>query len=221
MRQLAEELKQNYAANTQIVVADLTHDEDVAAVEAVIASAESLETVVNCAGSGALGKIDEVSATDLDAMLKLNVIALTRLTQAAVKNFKAHQTKGTLINIASFVISLNGGGLAAYCGSKAHVLHFSRGLQEELAADGIKVQAVLAGLMSSEFFGGEEIPFPAHLVTTPDKVVDASLQDLADGVYISIPSLHDEAKWPQYEAARLELMAALTQNGSPAARYGL
>ena len=85
-------------------------------------------------------------------MIALNVAALTRLTYAVAPQF-VERDKGTIVNIASIVAMtpevLNG----VYGGSKAFVLAFSQTLHHELAAKGVRVQAVLPGATRYRLLG--------------------------------------------------------------------
>ena len=93
----------------------------------------------------------------MDAMIRLNVVALTRLTYGAAPGFVA-RGGGTIVNIASSVAispeALNG----VYGGSKAFVLAFSQSLNHELAGKRVRVQAVLPGATATEFWDIAGLP---------------------------------------------------------------
>lgn len=91
----------------------------------------SITGLLNNAGSGAASSLLDSDPDQIEKMILLNVVALTRLTQAAAPAFVARGS-GTIINIASIVALaphlLNG----SYSGSKAYVLNFTQSLQQEL-----------------------------------------------------------------------------------------
>jgi short-subunit dehydrogenase len=158
----------------------------------------------------------------MDAMILLNVLALTRLAKAAAGSFVA-QGRGTIINIASIVALapkvLNG----VYGGTKAFVLAFSESLGHELSDKGVTVQAVLPGAIATEFWDIAGLPvnnLPETMVMTTENLVDAALAGLAQGETVTIPSLPDSADWDAYERARLALGPNLSHR-EPALRYGL
>ncbi len=153
-------------------------------------------------------------------MIALNVTALTRLTYAAVPEFVA-RGGGTIINIASvFGIApeiFNG----VYGGTKAFVLALSLSLHKELTGKNVRVQAVLPGVTSTNFWATAEQPIeqlPSQIVMRADDMVDAAFAGLDQGELVTIPSLPDAADWQAYEAARQKLMPNLSLN-VPAARY--
>ncbi|NWD53119.1 SDR family NAD(P)-dependent oxidoreductase, partial [Pseudomonas gingeri] len=80
----------------------------------------------------------------MDAMIGLNITALTRLTYAVAPAFVARGS-GTIINIASVVgiavEMLNG----VYSASKSYVLSFGHALQRDLGDKGVRIQSVLPG----------------------------------------------------------------------------
>jgi len=65
-----------------------------------------------------------------------------------------------LINIASVIALGPAKGAAAYSGSKAYVVNFSRSLEMEYAGSGIAVQTILPGPVHSEFFEQSGITQP-------------------------------------------------------------
>src|SRR5262249_10933637 len=130
--------------SVETVAADLNDRTDLARIEAILRGNPRITLLVNNAGAGATAPLLDADVDKMDAMIRLNVGALTRLTYAAVPGFVA-RGGGTVINIASIVAitpeALNG----VYGGSKAFVLALSQSLQHELAGKGVRVQAVLPG----------------------------------------------------------------------------
>jgi short-subunit dehydrogenase len=158
----------------------------------------------------------------MENMIRLNVFALTRLTYAAVPGFVA-RGGGTIINISSIVAispeMLNG----VYGGSKAFVLAFSLSLHHELAAKGVRVQAVLPGATATEFWNLAGKPvhrLPAAIVMSADDMVDAALAGFDKGEIVTIPSLADNADWERYETARRSMFGKLS-SAVPAPRYNV
>ena len=204
----------------EIVVADLTKPADLARIETVLKTDSSITLLLNNAGvGGAPGNLN-ADVDKMEAMIDLNVTALTRLTYAVAPGFVA-RGKGTLINIASIVAIhpevLNG----VYGGTKAFVLAFSQSLHHELASKGVRVQAVLPGATATEFWDVAGLPvsnLPPEIVMTTENMVDAALAGLAQGEFVTIPALPNQGDWNAYEAARQTLIPNLSRT-EPAARY--
>jgi uncharacterized protein len=216
---LAERLNAEHGGDVQTVIADLANETDLARIEALIASTPNLGGIVNAAGLGALGLASSVDPEAVDTLIRVNVLALTRLSLAAARRFgtAAH---GTIVNIGSILTLMPVAGAGAYSGSKAYVLNFTRALHAELAPAGVIVQAVMPGPVRTEFFGNAPAPFPDALFMTPETLVDTALHALDQGETVCFPTLHDPDVWQAFEGARGQLVKAVTQNGQPAARYG-
>jgi short-subunit dehydrogenase len=219
---LAERLQRETGRKVEVIQADLTAPADLRRVEARLRSDVGINTLVNNAGLGATATMLESDVDKLEAMIQLNVIALTRLTHAAVPGFVA-RGHGNLINIASVVAlapaMLNG----SYSGSKAFVVNLSQSLHHELAAKGVRVQAVLPGAISTEFWDIAGVPvahLPQEIVMTADDLVDAALAGFDAGELITIPSLPDIADWQRMDAARETLVPNLSRV-KPAKRYAV
>ncbi|KAI3595678.1 Short-chain dehydrogenase [Cupriavidus necator H850] len=219
---LARRITDDTGRSVEIVTADLGQAADVRRIEEILRTDASITTLVNNAGFGGAAPLLESDVDTMQAMIELNVTALTRLTYAAAPAFVA-RGEGTIINIASVVAVapeiLNG----VYGGSKAFVLAFSQSLQHELAGKGVRIQAVLPGATRTEFWdtAGQPVEnLPQSIVMSGDDLVDAALAGLDQGEVMTVPSLPDVADWNTFEAARAALGPNLSRD-QPAARYGV
>jgi short-subunit dehydrogenase len=215
---LAERLRKTHGRNIEVFPADLGNAGDLARVEGLIRTRQDIEILVNNAGLGALGPSASVDAKAVDTLVKVNVLALTHLSLAAVPAF-AQRNRGTIINLGSIIAIIPSPGGASYSASKAYVLNFSRSMQLEFAKTNVKVQVVMPGPVRSEFFGEQKPPFPDQLFMSAETLVDSALSALDQGELVCFPTLHDEAAWEAFDGARGALAKAITQDGKPAARY--
>lgn len=220
--QLAERLTSATGRSIEVVTADLADAADLRRVEQILRTDASITLLVNNAGVGAAAPLLDSNVDHMQAMIELNVTALTRLTYAIAPQFVARGT-GTIVNIASIVAvapeALNG----VYGGSKAFVLAFSQSLHHELAAKGVRVQAVLPGATRTEFWdiAGQPVEnLPQSIVMSADDLVDAALAGLDQGELATVPSLPDLAQWNAFESARTALAPNLSHS-KPAMRYGV
>jgi short-subunit dehydrogenase len=108
------------------------------------------EVVVNNAGVGLYGPVLELDAHRVEAMLHLNVLALTRIA-ITLGRFMADRGSGTIINVSSTASFQPDPWLAAYGASKAYVTSFSLALAQELGPRGVRVLTLCPGLTRTEF----------------------------------------------------------------------
>jgi short-subunit dehydrogenase len=217
---LSAKVSKTYGTKVEVIDADLTKEVDLTRVEKVLATDPAVRILVNNAGNATLAPIAQTSAEDAASMIALNVTALTRLTQAVLPAFLSRNA-GVIINVAS-VLSLHSLPISSiYSGTKGYVLNFSRGLQEELADTGVKLQVVLLASTATEIWDLSGVPLAAlnqDTVMTAENLVDAALAGFDKGEAITLPSVADASLWDKYDAARSTLFAA-TQTGQPAPRY--
>jgi short-subunit dehydrogenase len=204
----------------QTLKADLNEPVDLAEVEARLRFDETISMLVNNAGVAAVTPLIHSDVDQLEAMVRLNVIAATRLAAAAASAFAARKG-GVIVNIASIVAlapeMLNG----VYGASKAYLLALTQSMQHELSPLGVRVQVVLPGATATELWdraGHSVDKLPAEIVMSTDEMVDAALAGLDLGETVTIPSLPDAAQWEALEAARKALGPNLSRR-KPAARY--
>ncbi|GKT01724.1 SDR family oxidoreductase [Acidovorax sp. SUPP3434] len=222
LQALSARIAEAHGVKAEPVVADLGKAEDLARIEALLSTNERLHILVNNAGIARLGPVAQWSADDAVSQIDLNITALTRLTQAVLPPFIARK-QGVIINIAS-VLGIHALPVSAvYSGTKAFVLQYSRGLQQELADTGVQVQLVLPASTATEIWDLSGVPLAAlnqDTVMTTEHLVDAALAGLDQGETVTWPSVADTGLWDRYESARAELFAG-SQMGTPAPRYSV
>jgi NAD(P)-dependent dehydrogenase (short-subunit alcohol dehydrogenase family) len=126
-------------ARTTVLACDLRDDE---AMAAAVSTAGSVDLLVNAAGINVPAPLEELTAADLDAMLALNVRALIRVSQAVVAGMRAAARGGAVISVSSQMGHVGAARRSAYCATKHAVEGFTKALALEVAADGIRVNAV-------------------------------------------------------------------------------
>ncbi len=140
------------------IAVDLTDADAVDRIETRLA-AEGLvvDTLVNNAGVPVYGPFVETDWTDEQSMLRLNIEALTALTDRFLPGMVA-RGHGRVLNMASLAALLPVPTAAAYGASKAYVLSFSLALAEELTDTGVTVTALCPGETQTSFLtrGGME-----------------------------------------------------------------
>ena len=222
---LAQQLHAEHQVTVEPLSADLTNPDDLHMVERRIAGDGALEMLVNNAGFGGYMPFVTLAADRAEELIRLHVLALTRLTRAALPGMLA-RGKGAIVNVSSrlsFSASLSSPPLpkrAVYAASKAYINTFTEILSDELKGTGVRVQALCPGLVRTEFHeivGADLSRLPPDAFMSPADLVHASLAGLRLGEVICVPALDDPELIAQSAAARSRLM----QNnvGSLASRY--
>jgi uncharacterized protein len=220
LKALAGRLTSETGRSVKPLIADLGDKAALAKVETVLRDDANITMLVNNAGTASLAPLLNSDIDEMEAMIALNVTALTRLTYAAAPAFVA-RGKGTIINIGSVVgivpERLNG----VYGAGKAYVLALTQSLQHELADKGVRVQAVLPAATATDIWekgGFHHSKLPAGTVMSTEDMVDAALAGLGQGEAVTIPPLQDAEDWTRFDAAR-RAFAPKFGNSAPAPRY--
>ncbi|HEU5477482.1 MAG TPA: SDR family oxidoreductase [Gaiellaceae bacterium] len=106
-----------------------------------------LDVLVNSAGVGILGRVEELPAKSLDLQLDVNLRGLFLVTQAAIPLLR--DSHGWIVNLASIAGTLPTPSLATYGATKAAVIALTRTLNEELDADGVRAIALCPGFVDT------------------------------------------------------------------------
>lgn len=217
---LAKRLTQDTGRVVEVVGADLTRKERLLEIEAILHSDPGIAMLVNNAGFASSTPFVEATGDDLEKMIALNIVALTRLSNAAAKGFVARQA-GTIINIGSGVVVMPEMANEVYGGSKAFILNFTRNIAVQLAQHGVHVQVVLPGAVLTEAWersGTDPGLVPAGVMMSAGDLVDAALAGLDQKEVITFPSMDDTSSWVAMEEARVGMMDKVFRS-PPATRY--
>ncbi|MDQ3699285.1 MAG: SDR family NAD(P)-dependent oxidoreductase, partial [Chloroflexota bacterium] len=181
-----------------------------------------LALLVNNAGFTHATRFARLEPDAIEAMIRVHVVALVRLTRAALPGMLARGA-GAVINVSSMLgfwpVPL-GAGLT-YAATKAFVTAFSRGLDREVARRGVRVQTLCPGWTRTELLerAGRPWDIPEAATMTPEAVVEASLAGLRLGEAVCLPSVHDPALLDHLDALAADLLAAAGSTGTTAPRY--
>ncbi len=154
------------------VQADVSKEDQVERLfETVDRDLGTLTALVNNAGlTGPASRLDAVEAATLERVLDINILAVMLCARAAVKRMSSkHGGKGGgIINISSVAASLGvGGDYVWYAATKGAIDSFTIGLANEVAREGIRVNAVAPGMVATDIHIGANDPGrPARVAPT-------------------------------------------------------
>jgi len=202
--------------NLRHVACDLSKPADVESAVSAIGDFLAREApagrilLVNNSRFGVYGLFPEPGIAQQLEMVDVNVRAVLHLTGALMPAMKARG--GVIVTVASTAAFQPTAYLDTYGATKAFVLHWSLGLNEELRGTGVSTLAVCPGPTSTEFFrraGLAEGSVPDALGETSEQVVMASLRAIAAGKAMVVSGWKNKlqaavvTKLPKPLAARL------------------
>jgi len=133
---------------------------DEAACERIVAKHRerfaSLEVLVNAAGIGVGSRVEDLATKHVDVQLEVNLRGLMLVTRAAVPMLKA--SRGLIVNMSSLAGAIPSPGLSVYGATKAAVISFTRSLNAELEADGVRATALCPGFVDTPMAAWSGIP---------------------------------------------------------------
>jgi NAD(P)-dependent dehydrogenase (short-subunit alcohol dehydrogenase family) len=139
------------------VAADVSNEEDCdRLVEAHIERHGGLDVLVNSAGIGIGGNVETLSTKHIDLQLDVNIRGLVLVTRAAIPHLR--KSRGLVVNLASIAGTMATPGLSIYGASKAAVISFTRSLNDELDADGVRATALCPGFVDTDMAAWSGIP---------------------------------------------------------------
>jgi len=206
---LAIHLRQQYPVAVDVLQADLTQPGDLEVVEARLRDDSSIGILINNAGIAQSGGFLEQTAQSLTTIIALNTVALTRLASAIAPRL-VQAGEGAIVNIGSVVGLAPEFGQSVYAATKAFVQLLSQGLSHELSPKGVYVQAVLPAATRTEIWerAGIDINILPEVMEVGE-LVDAALNGFDRRELITIPPLHDAARWDALQGARQALLGDL------------
>lgn len=146
-----------------------------------------ITALVNNAGiTGGFAGVDSVSAETIERVLAVNVTGTILCAREAVKRMSTRHggSGGAIVNISSMAAKLGGTGeWVHYAASKGAIDTYTIGLAREVAADGIRVNAVRPGLIESDIHADAGDPDrPVRMAPNIPMRRSGSAEEVAEGV---------------------------------------
>lgn len=130
---------------------DVTDETQIAtAVQEAIAKFGRIDVLINNAGFGMVGAVEEASAAEVKKIYETNVFGVLNVTRAVLP-FMRKQRAGHLINISSLGGYRASAGFGVYCSTKFAIEGLAEALHNELAPLGIHVTVVEPGYFRTDF----------------------------------------------------------------------
>jgi NAD(P)-dependent dehydrogenase (short-subunit alcohol dehydrogenase family) len=152
---------------------NLTNEDSVQeAVELTVKTFGKIDVVVNNAGYGLLGGIEELTDREARDNFEVNVFGSLNVIRKALPYLRA-QKSGHILNVSSiggFTGAFAGGGI--YCATKFAVNGFSETLSAEVAPFGIKVTIVQPGYFRTNFLSAGSLAVPQNQIADYQNVRD-------------------------------------------------
>ena len=150
--QLAD-LKNIHGENLHVVALDVTSEEQArSAVDAAIASFGTLDVLVNNAGYGNVGPVEDTPLAEFRAQIETNLFGVIIMTKAVLPYFRERGT-GRIVQVTSIGGRIGPVGRAPYAAAKFGVEGFSETLAKEVAPLGVKVTILEPGGFRTDFAG--------------------------------------------------------------------
>lgn len=206
MERLATRLRDAFGVTIDILPADLTKADELAAVEARLRDDRRIGVLVNNAGAAIGGSFIEQATDDVARLVALNTTAPLRLASAVAPRF-AEAGEGAIINIGSVVGLAPEFGMTVYGATKAFIQFLSQSLALELSPKGVYVQAVLPAATMTEIWerAGTDVDTLPTMMDV-NHLVDAALVGFDRRESVTIPPLHDATQWDAMQSARQAML---------------
>lgn len=151
LESICRELKVRFDVSAHYLACDLSQPNAYRLIlEWVAQNSFSVNILINNAGYGIWKKVEDSSIEEIQNMLNLNIVTLVSLCRALVPELKRH-SQSYIMNVASTAAYQAVPTLAAYSGSKAFVILFTRSLRIELKNSPISVSCLSPGATSTGF----------------------------------------------------------------------
>ena len=178
----------DYPGEAEVIPADLADADQLRTIEERLEVGD-IDLLVNNAGFGLNGMFSDHERDDESGMIRVNVLALHRLSHAAAVTMRSNG-HGSILNVASVAAFTATARSSTYSATKAFVVSFTDALASELKDTGVTATSLCPGLTRTEFHerGDYEMNnFPDFAWQSAKEVALAGLDAAAAGERRHIP----------------------------------
>lgn len=160
-------------ANLLAVALDVTDEaQAITAAKVAVERFGRIDVLLNNAGFGLLGAVEEATASEVEAIYRTNVFGLLSVTRAVLP-YMRRQRSGRILNLSSIGGYRAGPGFGVYSSAKFAVEGLTESLSAELAPLGIHVTAVEPGYFRTDFLDAASLSVSDGIIADYDETAGA------------------------------------------------
>ncbi|MCI9303707.1 MAG: SDR family oxidoreductase [Clostridium sp.] len=179
----------------KILALDLKNSEDIQDLFNYIeANKLNINILINNAGIGTFGDFNNIEWKSEEALIDINIKALTKLTKYFLPKV-VKEKEGGILNVASTAAFCSGPRMATYYASKAYVLNLTEAIYEEYKAAGIKISCLCPGPVKTSFqdkAGIKKSKSAKKYLMDAEEVAKICYKDFYKGKVIIIPGFKNK-----------------------------
>jgi NAD(P)-dependent dehydrogenase (short-subunit alcohol dehydrogenase family) len=192
----------------EVLELDVDKDETVqAAINKIVKEKNRIDVLVNNAGYGLFGCLEDLSMNDLKAQFETNFFGVVRTSQAVIPIMRK-QKSGTIVNVSSVAGRIGFPVSPAYISSKFALEGLSESMRYELSPFGINTIIIEPGVIKTNFMSS----------TRKSTKQDSVYKDITNKVIMGISMMAEMGSHPQ-EVAKTIIKAIKSENPLP--RYAV
>jgi len=223
IQKLADDLIAQHGVKVNVIIAELSDDNDFKKVVDAIRATEDIEMLINNAGySGYTQHFVETDMAEHEKMVKVHQIVPMRLISIVAPAMIKHGS-GAIINVCSLIAFLPLPSWSVYAGTKAFLKCYSECIYQEFRDKGIRVQALCPGFTRTDFaknyYSKERYEQTEskvkRMIMSPEKVVDYSLKSLKKDKFICIPGISNKAMCKLFLSLPMGIYCGLVKRMTP------
>ena len=184
-----------YNIDIKILALDLESSEDIQSLFNYIEINKlAVNILINNAGIGTFGDFNDIEWSKEEALIDINIKALTQLTKYFLPKIIDYKNGGVL-NVASTAAFCSGPRMAAYYASKAYVLNLTEAIYEEYKGNGINISCLCPGPVKTSFQGKAGIKkseSAKKYLMDAEEVAKICYKDFNRGRLIIIPGMKNK-----------------------------
>ncbi len=185
-----------------------------AAVSQTVRQFGALDVMVCNAGIIAVTPVIEMSLTEWQRVMQVNVDTVFLGSRAAARQMIAQGKGGCIINASSGAGRRGVPNLSHYCASKAAIIMLTQSLAIELAAHGIRANCYVPGHIETPFWGGIAEGFAKRTGQTPEAVIEGFRRTVPMGRFGTADDVAATVSWLASDDAAYVSGQAIAMNGA-------
>jgi NAD(P)-dependent dehydrogenase (short-subunit alcohol dehydrogenase family) len=210
-------LKQKEKLPLEVVKLDVTNDKSVKeAIEKISNEQETIDVLINNAGYGLVGPLEELSIQEFKEQFETNVFGVIRVIQEILPIMRK-QRHGTIVNISSVAGRIGFPLTSAYVSSKFALEGLSESMAYEIEPFGIKVILIEPGVIKTNFDGNLKIGKKVSTTATTNNR-NSPYMDITEKRIAGFKPRFENGS-PPIEVAKVILNVITSKNIPPESRY--